>query len=79
MKQHQVPDNQRMDYVKFVDLAFRYAHDIEPKLPYYYYVLQDIEMIRKLVAIVRIYPILGFLHYRLPLCRSVLRGNSGTL
>jgi hypothetical protein len=52
MKQYQVPENQRMDYLKALEQAYRYAQEIEPKLPMFYYVLREPDMIRKLVAII---------------------------
>jgi hypothetical protein len=52
MKHYQVPENQRVDYLKTLEQAYRYAQQIEPKLPMYYYVLRDTDMLRKLVAII---------------------------
>lgn len=45
-----------------LDQAYRFAQEVEPKLPMYFYVLRDTEMIRKLVAVVRIYLAFTFLH-----------------
>lgn len=54
MKQHQVPETQRGDYGRILEQAYRHAQEVEPKLPMYYYVLKDQDMVRKLIAIVRV-------------------------
>jgi hypothetical protein len=54
MKQYAVPDSQKAEYIRTLEQAHRYAQELEPKLPLYFYVLKDPEMIRKLIAIVRI-------------------------
>jgi len=52
MKQHQVPEAQRAEYNRILEQAYRLAQEIEPKLPMYFYVLKDADMIRKLIAII---------------------------
>jgi hypothetical protein len=54
MKQYAVPESQKEEYNRTLEQAFRHAQELEPKLPLYFYVLKDPEMIRKLIAIVRI-------------------------
>src|ERR1700685_2520789 len=54
MKQHQVPKNQRGEYDRILEQAYRCAQEVEPKLPMYFHVLKDADMVRKLIAIVRI-------------------------
>jgi hypothetical protein len=52
MKQHHVPETQRAEYNRTLEQAYRYAQEVEPKLPMYFYVLKDADMVRKLIAIV---------------------------
>jgi len=52
MKQHQVPENQRGEYNRILEQAYRCAQEVEPKLLTYFYVLKDADMVRKLIAII---------------------------
>ena len=54
MKRYPVPEALRGDYGRILERAYPHAQEVEPKLPMYYYVLQDQYMVRKLIAIVRI-------------------------
>ena len=54
MKQYQVPETQRGEYNRILEQAYRHAQEVEPKLPMYFYMLKDTDMVRKLIAIVRI-------------------------
>lgn len=37
-----------------LEQAYHHAQEVEPKLPMYYYVLKDAEMVKKLIAIVSV-------------------------
>jgi hypothetical protein len=52
VKQHQVPENQRGEYSRILEQTYRCAQEVEPKLPMYFYVLKDVDIVRKLIAIV---------------------------
>jgi len=52
VKQHQVPENQKGEYSRILEQAYRCAQEVEPKLPMYFYVLKDADMVRKLIAII---------------------------
>jgi len=51
MKQHTVPESQKVEYIRILEQVHRRAQDV---LPMYFYALKDPDMVRKLIAIVRI-------------------------
>jgi hypothetical protein len=56
MQQHQVPETQREEYNSTLQQAYRHAQEVEPKLEMYLWLLKDPDMVRTLVAIVRLHP-----------------------
>src|SRR5882762_1210458 len=60
-KQYHVPEAQRADYGRILEQAHRHAQEVEPKLPMYFHVLKNPDMIRKLIAIVRILDLVALL------------------
>lgn len=52
MRTVDVPMEQRMEYNGLVDKLHQYAQEVDPKLPMYYLIIKQEEVLKKLIAIV---------------------------
>ncbi|KZP27348.1 hypothetical protein FIBSPDRAFT_928183 [Athelia psychrophila] len=52
MTQHIVPDQEKVEYNRVLEQAFHASQEMDPKLPMFFYVLKEGDLIKKLVAII---------------------------
>ena len=52
MTQHNVLDADRIEYNRVLEQAFHASQEMDPKLPMFFYVLKDGNLMRQLIAIV---------------------------
>lgn len=54
MAEHFVADQQKVEYNRHLEQAFQASEEMDPKLPMYFYVLKDIDLISEMVVIVSV-------------------------